>query len=56
MSGTHATGESMTFAIEIKPGQDRMIWTCRGVVVGAELRGNEVGVRVKITGTGVGPK
>ena len=56
MSGMHAIGESVTFAIDIKPGRDRMVWTCRGVVVGSEFRGNEAGVTVKITGTGVGPK
>jgi len=56
MSGMHAIGESVTFAIDIKPGRDRMTWTCRGVVVGSEFRGNEAGVMVKIIGTGVGPK
>jgi len=56
MSGAHAIGEIVSFAIDIKPSQERMIWTCRGVVVGVEPRGNEVGVMVKITGTGVRPK
>jgi len=54
MSGTYAIGQSVSFAIEIKPAGGRMMWTCRGVVVGTESRGNEVGVAVKITGTGVG--
>ncbi|MDH3317323.1 MAG: PilZ domain-containing protein [Gammaproteobacteria bacterium] len=54
LSGTYAIGESISFALEIKPARGRMMWTCRGVVVGTESRGNEVGVAVKITGTGVG--
>jgi hypothetical protein len=56
MSGTHAIGDSVTFAIGIKPGRERMVWTCRGVVVGSESRGNEAGVTVRITGTGVSPR
>jgi len=56
MSGTHAIGEPVSFAIELQPSRERMIWTCRGVVVGVEPRGNEAGVVVKITGTGVRPK
>jgi len=54
-SGAYAIGEPIIFSMGRKTESGKLMLKCRGVVFRTEARGNEVGVGVRITGTGVEP-
>jgi len=54
-SGTYATGESISFAIELKTAKGRMMRKCQGIVVRTEPHDYMIGVAARITNSTMEP-
>ena len=54
-SGTYTPGQPISFAIELKTAGGRMMWKCKGEVLRAKPRDDDVGVAVRITESAMEP-